>query len=57
MIEIVKRLPEDVEINLITFEFIYDFISLNIMSAVEQEAFVYTLDDLGKICLNIIFGI
>lgn len=48
MIEIVKRLPEDVEMNLITFEFIYDFISLNIMSAVEQEAFVYTLDDLGE---------
>ena len=26
MIEIVKRLPEDVEMNLITFEFIYDLL-------------------------------
>lgn len=48
MLEKMKKLPEDVEMNLLTFDFIYEFISLEIMSEVEQEAYIYTLNDVAE---------
>jgi tetratricopeptide (TPR) repeat protein len=47
MLESMQRLPEDVEMNLLTFDYLYEFISLGIMSKVEQEASIYTLDDVA----------
>lgn len=48
MIENMKKLPEDVEMNLLTFDFIYEFLSLKIMSDVEQESYIYTLNDVAE---------
>lgn len=48
MVERMKKLPEDVEMNLLTFDFIYEFLDLNIMSRVEQEAYIYTLDEVAE---------
>lgn len=45
MLESMQKLPEDVEMNLLTFDYLYEFISLRIMSSIEQEAYIYTLDD------------
>ena len=52
MVERMKRFPEDVEMNLLTFDFIYEFIGLNIMSAIEQEAYIYTLDEVAENLFN-----
>lgn len=48
MVEKLKKLPEDVEINLLAFDFIYEFLDLKIMSDIEQEAYIYTLDDVAE---------
>lgn len=47
MLESMQKLPEDVEMNLLTFDYLYEFISLRIMSSIEQEAYIYTLDDVA----------
>lgn len=48
MVERLKKFPEDVEMNLLTFDFIYEFLQLKIMSGIEQEAYTYTLDDVAE---------
>lgn len=48
MLESMKKFPEDVEMNLLTFDYIYEFLSLNIMSDLEQESYIYTLDDVAE---------
>lgn len=48
MLESMQKLPEDVEMNLLTFDYLYDFISLRIMTSIEQEAYIYTLDDVAE---------
>lgn len=48
MMESMKKVPEDVEMNLLTFDYIYDFLSLKIMSDVEQESYIYSLDDVAE---------
>jgi len=48
MIEKMQKIPEDVEMNLLTFDYIYEFLSLKILSGVEQEAYIFTLDDVAE---------
>lgn len=48
MVERMKKFPEDVETNLLTFDFIYEFLMLNIMSDIERQAYIYTLDDVAE---------
>jgi hypothetical protein len=43
-----NRNPEDVEINLLTLEYIYEVLSLKIMTDVEQEAYIYTLNNVAE---------
>ncbi len=52
MIERMRRLPENVELNLLTFDFIYEFICMKIMSDIEQEAYIYILDDIAENLFN-----
>ncbi len=48
MIESMLKHPEDVETNLLTFNYIYEFLRLEIMSDIEQESYIYTLDDVAE---------
>ncbi len=48
MMESMRKVPEDVEMNLLTFDYIYEFLSLKIMSPVEQESYIYALDDVAE---------
>ena len=48
MIDSMKKRPEDVELNLLTFDYIYKLLDLEVLSTVEQEAYVHTLDDIGE---------
>ncbi len=48
MIEHIQKLPEDVEMNLLTFDYIYEILSMKIMNGVEQEAYIYTLDNVTE---------
>ncbi len=48
MIENMQRLPEDVEMNLITFDYIYDVLNMKIMTKIEQESYIYTLDHVAE---------
>lgn len=49
MVEKTKKFPEDVEMNLLTFDFIYEFLSLNIMTDIEQRTYIYILDEVAEI--------
>ncbi len=48
MLENMKKIPEDVEMNLLTFDYLVEILSLNIMTSVEQEAYIYTLDQVTE---------
>lgn len=48
MIEHMKKAPEDVEMNLLAFDYIYDILDMKIMAGVEQEAYIYTLDNVAE---------
>ncbi len=48
MLEQMHKLPEDVEMNLLTFEYIYDVLSMKIMTQIEQESFIYTLNTVAE---------
>lgn len=48
MIIQMNRLPEDVEINLLALEYIYEVLSLKIMTDIEQESYVYTLNTIAE---------
>lgn len=48
MVARMKKFPEDVEMNLLAFDFIYEFLGLKIMSEIEQAAYIYTLDDVAE---------
>jgi len=48
MVERLKKTPEDVEMNLLTFDFIYEFLDLKIMSGIEQVSYMYTLDGVAE---------
>ncbi|NLL75922.1 MAG: hypothetical protein GX235_01540 [Clostridiales bacterium] len=48
MIEHTQKLPEDVEMNLLTFNYIHDVLKMKIMTNMEQEAYIYTLDNVAE---------
>lgn len=48
MIEHMQKLPEDVEMNLLTLDYIYEILSMKIMTSVEQEAYIYTIDNVAE---------
>ena len=48
MLENMKRIPEDVEMNLLTFDYLIEILTMNIMTSVEQEAYIYTLDQVAE---------
>ena len=48
MIEQMEKLPEDVETNLMTFEYIHEILSMKIMTNVEQESYIYTLNNVAE---------
>ncbi|MDF2540333.1 MAG: hypothetical protein K0S47_51 [Herbinix sp.] len=52
MIENMQKLPEDVEMNLLTFDYIYEILSMKIMTEVEQESYIYTLDNVAENLYN-----
>lgn len=43
-----QRLPEDVEMSLLTFDYIQEVLNMKIMTDVEQESYIYTLDSIGE---------
>lgn len=48
LIENLERFPEDVEMNMLTFDYLYELLELSIMSSIEQEAYIYTLNDVAE---------
>ena len=48
MIENLKKFPEDVEMNLLTLDYIHDILSMKIMTDLEQVSYVYTLDQVAE---------
>lgn len=48
LIENLQKFPEDVELNILTFDYLYELIELNIMSSIEQEAYIHTLNDVAE---------
>lgn len=47
MLENMQKLPEDVEMNLLALDYIHEILSMEIMTNVEQEAYIYTLDQVA----------
>ena len=48
MIDQMQKNPEDVEMNLITFDYIHEILSLNIMNDVEQRSYIYIMDNVAE---------
>lgn len=48
MIEQMQKNPEDVEMNLLVLEYIYDVLSLKIMNDIEQRSYIYILDNVAE---------
>ena len=48
MIWQMQKNPEDVEINLLTLEYIHDILNLKIMNNVEQKSYIYILDNVAE---------
>jgi hypothetical protein len=48
MIEQMEKLPEDVEMNLLTLEYIHEILTMKIMTNVEQETYIYTLNNVAE---------
>ena len=48
LIENLEKFPEDVEMNILAFDYLYELLELNIMSSIEQEAYVHTLNDVAE---------
>ena len=48
LIENLQKFPEDVEMNILTFDYLYELIELDIMSSIEQEAYIHTLNDVAE---------
>ncbi len=48
MLENMKKIPEDVEMNLLTFDYLIEILNMKIMTSVEQEAYIYTLDQVTE---------
>lgn len=48
MVEHMQKTPEDVEMNLLTFDYIYEILRMKIMTSVEQEAYIYTMDNVAE---------
>lgn len=42
------KVPEDVEKNLLAFDYIYEFLSLKILSEIEQETYIYELNNVAE---------
>lgn len=42
------KVPEDVEMNLLAFDYIYEFLSLKILSEIEQETYIYELNNVAE---------
>ncbi len=47
LIENLQKYPEDVEMNILAFDYLYELLELNIMSSIEQEAYIHTLNDVA----------
>jgi hypothetical protein len=48
MLEQMRKHPEDVEMNLLIFDYMYDILSMKIMNNVEQRSYIYILDDVAE---------
>lgn len=48
MLEDMLKVPEDVEKNLLIFDYIYEFLSLKILSDIEQKSYIYELDNVAE---------
>ena len=48
MLSHLQKLPEDVEMNLLTLDYIHEVLGMKIMTGVEQEAYIYTLNDVAE---------
>ena len=48
MIEQMQKNPEDVDMNLLVFEYIYDILCLKIMIDIEQRSYIYILDNVAE---------
>jgi hypothetical protein len=48
MIGDMNKYPEDVEMNLFTFDYLTEILNMNIMTTIEQEAYIYTLDQVAE---------
>lgn len=48
MLENMKKIPEDVEMNLLTFDYLIEILTMKIMTSVEQKAYIYTLDQVTE---------
>lgn len=46
--ENLQKFPEDTQLNLLAFDYIYDIISLGIMSDIEQKAYIHTLNNVAE---------
>lgn len=43
-----KKFPEDVEMNLFTFDYLTEILNMKIMTNVEQQTYIYTLDQVAE---------
>ena len=48
MIEQMKKNPEDVEMNLLTLDYLNEILSLKIMNDVEQRSYIYIMNDVAE---------
>ena len=43
-----RKFPEDVEMNLFTFDYLTEILNMEIMTSIEQQAYIYTLDQVAE---------
>ncbi|MDF2514335.1 MAG: hypothetical protein K0S04_4201 [Herbinix sp.] len=48
MIDQMQKHPEDVEMNLLTLEYVHEILSMKIMNEIEQKTYIYIMDDVAE---------
>lgn len=48
MIDQMQKHPEDVEMNLLTIEYIHEILNMKIMNDIEQKAYIYIMDNVAE---------
>jgi hypothetical protein len=48
MIDQMRKHPEDVEMNLLTLEYVHEILSMKIMNDIEQRTYIYIMNDIAE---------